>query len=255
MHRCVKNSNKVKILLINGGQRLSIKEHLFFLEGKHRSLERKKRTLNELFKSGRISHPIYSSYDEDISSSLFLVNQRIEKVEGSIKSRILNLEEEASLLERMISDLEMLYRLNRVEERRYSLNMSRLLAGLDSIKDEIRNLSNPSKSSILEDSELRHRETSKMETEDASSLKTDIPPIKLGIISKKRRMKYSTKREMNLNEKRKEVPEVESGLICKNPWDKKCRNTDVEVFIYYGGEYVPICSDCWKRIVEKDLSW
>ncbi len=42
---------------------------------------------------------------------------------------------------------------------------------------------------------------------------------------------------------------------CRNPWNGECKNTDIEVTIYYKKELLPICQSCWSEIAEKDLSW
>ncbi len=42
---------------------------------------------------------------------------------------------------------------------------------------------------------------------------------------------------------------------CRNPWNGKCRNTDIEVFILYKGDRLPICRHCWSKIAESDIEW
>jgi hypothetical protein len=42
---------------------------------------------------------------------------------------------------------------------------------------------------------------------------------------------------------------------CRNPWNGKCENTDIQVYILYRGEKLPICSRCWSEICETDLEW
>lgn len=42
---------------------------------------------------------------------------------------------------------------------------------------------------------------------------------------------------------------------CRNPWNGECRNTDIEVTIYYKNRLLPICRECWRNIAEKDLTW
>ncbi len=43
---------------------------------------------------------------------------------------------------------------------------------------------------------------------------------------------------------------------CKNPWsNNKCQKTDIEVYIYYKGQRLPICRDCWDSIADKDIEW
>jgi hypothetical protein len=42
---------------------------------------------------------------------------------------------------------------------------------------------------------------------------------------------------------------------CKNPWHDCCRSSDIEVYIQFKGEKLPICKRCWGRIAERDLEW
>jgi len=42
---------------------------------------------------------------------------------------------------------------------------------------------------------------------------------------------------------------------CANPWNGKCNNTNIALYIYYRGEKVPICRPCWNDIAEKDIKW
>jgi len=43
---------------------------------------------------------------------------------------------------------------------------------------------------------------------------------------------------------------------CKNPWKKKeCTSTDIEVYILYKNNKVPICRECWAEIAESDREW
>jgi len=42
---------------------------------------------------------------------------------------------------------------------------------------------------------------------------------------------------------------------CKNPWHRECKNNDIEVYISFKGERLPICRKCWGRIADKELEW
>jgi len=42
---------------------------------------------------------------------------------------------------------------------------------------------------------------------------------------------------------------------CKNPWNGKCNNTNIEVYIQYKDQVLPICRHCWTEIAEKDIEW
>jgi len=42
---------------------------------------------------------------------------------------------------------------------------------------------------------------------------------------------------------------------CQNPWNGTCGNTEIVLYIYYEGERLPICRECWKGIADHDLEW
>jgi len=42
---------------------------------------------------------------------------------------------------------------------------------------------------------------------------------------------------------------------CKNPWNGKCKNSNIEVYIQYKDLILPICRHCWSEIAEKDIEW
>jgi hypothetical protein len=43
--------------------------------------------------------------------------------------------------------------------------------------------------------------------------------------------------------------------MCKNPWNGRCENTDVALYICYKGEMLPICRECWTSIASEDIEW
>lgn len=42
---------------------------------------------------------------------------------------------------------------------------------------------------------------------------------------------------------------------CKNPWENKCKNENIKLYIIVKGEKLPICKKCWGRIADKELNW
>ena len=204
------------------------------MEDRKRSLESKRDALDRLFKSGKVPDSIYTSLNKELSDSLWIVDEIIKKVKENIENRILWLEEQASLLEKILSDLEIAHRLNLVKGEEYSKNLDSLLTGLNSTREEIRHLSG-------EPPEIKHT--------NLESLK---PPTRL-----ERRRRKRVKKKIVIEEKSDDEYslELEPGLTCRNPWNKNCRNRNIELFIYYGDEFIPICSDCWKKLAEKDLNW
>ena len=83
--------------------------------------------------------------------------------------------------------------------------------------------------------------------------------------SRVRRTRESPTREV-LAEKVKELPSEKPltktvhsrealGKRCRNPWNSKCENTDINVFIYFKDELLPICRNCWRKIADKSFEW
>lgn len=42
---------------------------------------------------------------------------------------------------------------------------------------------------------------------------------------------------------------------CMNPWNGRCANTEILLYIFYEGERLPICRSCWEIIASKDIEW
>lgn len=43
--------------------------------------------------------------------------------------------------------------------------------------------------------------------------------------------------------------------VCRNPWDRECKESDIEVYIELKGEKLPICRKCWDRLANEDMEW
>ena len=42
---------------------------------------------------------------------------------------------------------------------------------------------------------------------------------------------------------------------CKNPWKNDCKSGNIQLYIEFKGEKLPICKRCWSHIAEKELDW
>jgi hypothetical protein len=42
---------------------------------------------------------------------------------------------------------------------------------------------------------------------------------------------------------------------CKNPWKGKCESENIQLYIRFKGEKLPICKQCWGSIADKELEW
>ncbi|MCW4019816.1 MAG: hypothetical protein NWF14_01095 [Candidatus Bathyarchaeota archaeon] len=70
-------------------------------------------------------------------------------------------------------------------------------------------------------------------------------------MSKRRRSTLKTE-EINLEPPN---PQGFNGETCMNPWNGKCSNTDIILYIMYEGSSLPICHKCWMTISSKDIEW
>jgi len=51
-----------------------------------------------------------------------------------------------------------------------------------------------------------------------------------------------------LNKKKQKQSDIENRL-CVNPFRKRrCGKADIETYLLYKGEQLPICRSCWKKI-------
>jgi hypothetical protein len=42
---------------------------------------------------------------------------------------------------------------------------------------------------------------------------------------------------------------------CKNPWKSSCKSGNIQLYIEFKGEKLPICKRCWSHIADKELNW
>jgi hypothetical protein len=40
-----------------------------------------------------------------------------------------------------------------------------------------------------------------------------------------------------------------------NPWNGRCGNTDIALYIFYRGRRIPVCRECWMEIASDDIEW
>jgi len=42
---------------------------------------------------------------------------------------------------------------------------------------------------------------------------------------------------------------------CMNPWNGKCGNLDIALYIMHKGKRLPICRRCWRIISSSKIEW
>jgi len=213
------------------------------LEELLKSLEKERESLKHVLLSGKISHNTFDLLNKKIDETILIAT----KLEGVLK------EEESfwketllkgiKLFETLLVEFEHKLLLGEIGKEEYQHNSDIISDGLNSIRKQI------------EQNERRKEQV----ITAPPQVKKNHTPIK----TEKELNQTPLSRNENLartNRKLvKTIPEDESGGIseihCMNPWNPECRNTDIEVSIYYNGQMVPICRRCWEEIANKDVEW
>lgn len=214
------------------------------LEDLLKSLERERESLKHVLLSGKITHKTFD-----------LLNKRIDR-KASIASELERaLKEEESfwketllkgvkLFETFLVEFEHRLLLGEMGKEEHQHNSEIISEGLNSIRNQI-------------EGNERRKETIVMTLQQVKGNPT---PIKT---EKELKKSSSLRRPENLTRKNrktvKTMPKDEGvGFLevhCMNPWNPKCRNTNIEVSIYYDGRMVPICRRCWEEIANRDVEW
>jgi len=227
-----------------------------------------KRALENLSKSGRISSEVYRDFDEDLSETLKLIEERLENLEKEISRRKEDLEQQILILEKSLAGLESEYAIGLVEEEDYRSKYKCLMMGLEASKREIEGLSGAPTASPQEAEPVKEEAVTELapseetlevvEEEEAQPLESEVQESS-GLVSLEEVEDEVAVLGMELV-KDQMMDEWNGGndgseIHCMNPWNRDCRNTDIEVYIYYNNERIPICRLCWEKLADKELDW
>ena len=167
------------------------------------------------------------------------------------------LDEQIKALEMVLASLEFRYLNGECDVKELGHAKAILTSGLECMRSmKTSNIKNsfgarppsPFKSSLseeditetIEDASLKELQSNRMENEKKDSLGS-----RSRLRVKRRSAKARSEFEAN------SVFEMR----CRNPWNSECKNTDIELSIYYNGEFLPICRKCWQDISERNLEW
>jgi len=233
------------------------------------SAESEWKILNALLDSGKISSTTY----ERINGGLFRITENMRGLKESLEQEedLLRSElgKQVKVLERVLADLKFHYLSGEYNAEECELMQAILTSGIDSIKgpegSSIHSASRPSPLEFLEPTLLK--EASHLEDSFESSLVKE-NDVKNGSVGHLNEMSTVVKRtnssgpkseRMNsrrsIKSRKKTKRESMLDAHCRNPWNGDCRNTDIELSIYYDGEFLPICHKCWQEISNRNLEW
>jgi len=213
------------------------------LEDLLKSLEREREALKHLLLSGKISHGTFDALEKRVDRMISVVSELEEAFKEEESFWRKNLLNGIKIFENILVELEHKRLLGEIGEEEYQHNSEVISDGLKSIRNQMKQNERPKEIIITPPQQSK---------ENSAYRKTENEMGKSNPRRSEDSMRKNRKSgETAFNDESQGVSEVH----CMNPWNPECRNTDIEVSIYYEGRMVPICRQCWEEIANKDVEW
>ncbi len=197
--------------------------------------------MKKLFNSGVISQTVYEYFDKELSHTIHEFESLKQHLKDVLNKRVSRLEAQLQVLEKILADIEISYKLGDIDKKSYDVKVNLISSGIKVIKSEIETLTTLYAGKYGKPKHLK-------------------PPKPL--IKRKVKRKKKVKNKIKVVDRFSEdlhtyddISTIDPDIKCQNPWNRKCKNKDIVVFIYYKNERTPICRECWSKIAEKDLEW
>jgi len=198
------------------------------------SLRKERESLEHILLSGKISHGTYNLLNEKIEKAMSAASDLKKAIEDEREFWKKTLHDGTRLFETILVEFRHRLLLGEMKEDEYKRSAEILSDGISSIKEQIeRNGEERDEPVIMTSQEIRERYANKLADVRVSGEATNEA-------SKTASMTGDS---------------GEGEIHCMNPWKPECRNTDIEVSIYYNGRMIPICRKCWSEIANKDIEW
>ncbi|RLI37793.1 hypothetical protein DRO55_00500 [Candidatus Bathyarchaeota archaeon] len=246
-------------------------------------MEREKKVLEGLLSSGGISKDTYIKVNGRLKEFASRIEAAKSILEEERTLQLSTLNEQINMIESLLVDLTFRYLTGEITEVEWREKSRILTLGLDSTKDMktrmetgIRREPAPPKPLFKkreeEDTRIPLKETEEVKVKTTPKVESKPRQDALGVsVEKPLRevaegeldgvKRYVMERSIRKGRTRpvKAPSELDDSDIpvirCRNPWNKECRNTDIVLSIYYNGELLPICRECWEKISEKNIEW
>ena len=145
------------------------------------------------------------------------------------------LSEQKRILECLLIELELKRLLGAIREEEWTRKSMIIDSGLNSLKDS-KTLTIKAKPEPAPPIQTTHREHATEEVKTVMQ-RRDKPVRRI--------TKQATGRRSSPG----------SRVRCMNPWKPGCKDTDIELSIYYNGQMTPICQRCWEDLSKKNIEW
>ena len=198
------------------------------------SLRKERESLEHILLSGKISHGTYNLLNEKIEKAMSAASDLRKALEDEEEFWKRTLHDGARLFETILIEFRHRLLLGDMNEDEYKRSAEILSDGISSIKKQIEwSGEERGETVIMTSQQIRERYANKL------------ADVKGGDETSNEAVKTTS----TTGESR------EGEIHCMNPWKPECRNTDIEVSIYYNGRMIPISRKCWSEIAKKDIEW
>lgn len=208
-------------------------------------LEKRRKTLRALFDRGRISHNTFDLLDKRISKIESLIISLKDAVQEETEFWDTMVSEETRILESMLVDFKFLNLMGEINVNEWEKISKTISLGIEFLN---RKSSSECRENVFE-ADVKEALTT-IEFKDGTP-----PLLKKKFNLKKRKRKYEAT-NMRVNRKATRIEVVKSSdSHCMNPWKPECKRTNIKLSIYYNGQFLPICEECWKEISKRNIEW
>jgi len=198
------------------------------------SLRKERESLEHILLSGKISHGTYNLLNEKIEKAMSAASDLKKAIEDEREFWKKTLHDGTRLFETILVEFRHRLLLGEMKEDEYKRSAEILSDGISSIKEQIEwNGEERDEPVIMTSQEIRERYANKL------------ADVRVNGEAPNEAAKTSSMTGDS----------GEGEIHCMNPWKPECRNTDIEVSIYYNGRMIPICRKCWSEIANKDIEW
>lgn len=101
------------------------------------ALRKKKRALDDLLSSNRISHQTYECISKDLNEAITNAERYLESLISKMKGRIDDLERQIGVLELCLANTEMMYAAGEMDYETYERQSRAIITGIESMRREI----------------------------------------------------------------------------------------------------------------------
>jgi hypothetical protein len=137
-------------------------------------VKKKKKTLDELFETEKISGATHEYLDKKLSEESTNLEAKLKSLSDSMTARAQELEEQIGHLEISLANLEMQYAISKLDEISYENQNKIILLNLEAKRNELKGIKNSLLNTFSESLEIQEEPVEEKETQVEEQLDTEV---------------------------------------------------------------------------------